>query len=139
MGDPLMTSSKIAVAGMKAQAERQRIVSENMANVDSLPQTPDGLPYRRKTITFRDELDKQTGAHMVKVAAVGVDPSPLQKRYDPTHPAADVAGYVLAPNVNPLIEMLDMQEAQQSYVADENALSVSHAMMGRLMDMLKDK
>lgn len=137
MDDPLMMSSKVAKAGMKAQAERLRVISENLANVDSLPQTPDSLPYQRKTVTFKTELDKKMGVPLVKVAAVGVDPSAFHKLYDPKHPGADKAGYVLAPNVNPLIELMDMREAQRSYEANLNVVKASGAIMSQLMDLLK--
>ena len=122
---------------MKAQAERMRIVSENLANADSLPTTPDATPYRRKTISFRNVLDKTAGADVVKVKKVDVDRSEFQKKYDPKHPAADSSGYVLAPNVNPLIELMDMREAQRSYEANLNVVSVSKTMLSKTVDMLK--
>jgi flagellar basal-body rod protein FlgC len=135
--DDLNKSALIAVSGMKAQAERMRVVSENLANADSLPTTPDATPYRRKTISFRNVLDKTAGADMVKVKKIDVDRSELQKRFDPKHPAADSSGYVLAPNVNPLIELMDMREAQRSYEANLNVVSVSKSMLSKTVDMLK--
>jgi flagellar basal-body rod protein FlgC len=135
--DDLNKSALIAVSGMKAQAERMRIVSENLANADSLPTTPDATPYRRKTISFRNVLDKTAGADVVKVKKVDVDRSEFQKKYDPKHPAADSSGYVLAPNVNPLIELMDMREAQRSYEANLNVVSVSKSMLSKTVDMLK--
>jgi flagellar basal-body rod protein FlgC len=135
--DDLNKSALIAVSGMKAQAERMRVVSENLANADSLPTTPDATPYRRKTISFRNVLDKTAGADVVKVKKVDVDRSEFQKKYDPKHPAADSSGYVLAPNVNPLIELMDMREAQRSYEANLNVVSVSKSMLSKTVDMLK--
>ncbi|PKU26024.1 flagellar basal body rod protein FlgC [Telmatospirillum siberiense] len=135
--DDLNKSSLIAVSGMKAQAERMRVVSENLANADSLPTSPDATPYRRKTISFRNVLDKTSGADVVKVKKVDVDRSEFQKKYDPKHPAADSSGYVLAPNVNPLIELMDMREAQRSYEANLNIVSVSKSMLSKTVDMLK--
>ncbi len=135
--DDLNKSSLIAVSGMKAQAERMRVVSENLANADSLPTTPDATPYRRKTISFRNVLDKTAGADIVKVKKVDVDRSEFQKKYDPKHPAADSSGYVLAPNVNPLIELQDMREAQRSYEANLSVVSVSKSMLSKTVDMLK--
>ncbi len=122
---------------MKAQAERLRVVSENLANVDSLPTSPDGTPYRRKVVSFRNVLDKASGADMVKLNKVEVDRSEFQKKYDPKHPAADSSGYVQVPNVNPLIELMDMREAQRSYEANLNVVSVSKSMLSRTVDMLK--
>ena len=135
--DDLSKSSQIAVSGMKAQAERLRVVSENMANADSLPTTPDGQPYRRKIVTFRNVLDKEVGATIVKVDKVGTDRSEFQKKYDPKHPAADRDGYVLAPNVNPLIEMMDMREAQRAYEANLNVVNVSKGLLSKTVDMLR--
>ena len=114
-----------------------RVVSENLANADSLPTTPDATPYRRKTVSFRNVLDKTAGADVVKVNKVDVDRSEFQKKYDPKHPAADSSGYVLAPNVNPLIELMDMREAQRSYEANLNVVSVSKSMLSKTVDMLK--
>ncbi|HLN24557.1 MAG TPA: flagellar basal body rod protein FlgC [Patescibacteria group bacterium] len=135
--DELNKASQIAVAGLKAQAERLRVVSENMANADSLPTSPDAQPYRRKVVTFRNVLDKETGANLVQVNKVDVDRSDFQKKFDPKHPAADRDGYVLAPNVNPLIEMMDMREAQKSYEANLNVVTVSKAMLSKTVDMLR--
>lgn len=135
--DDLHKSALIAVTGMKAQAERMRIVSENLANAESLPTAPDQTPYQRKVVTFRNVLDKQTGADVVKVNKVDVDRSEFQKKFDPKNPAADSSGYVLAPNVNPLIELMDMREAQRSYEANLNVVSVSNSMLSKTVDMLK--
>jgi flagellar basal-body rod protein FlgC len=135
--DPLMNSSKIAKAGLKVQAQRLRVISENLANADSLAQTPEGLPYQRKTVTFKNELDREMGTKLVKVDKVRPDTAEFQRRHDPKHPAADRDGYVLAPNVNPLIEMMDMREAQRSYEANLQVIQTSRAMMDRTMDLLK--
>jgi flagellar basal-body rod protein FlgC len=135
--DDLNKASQIAVSGMKAQAERLRVVSENLANADSLPTTADAQPYRRKVISFRSVLDKETGANVVKVDKVDVDRSQFQKKFDPKHPAADSNGYVQAPNVNPLIEMMDMREAQRSYEANLNVVDVSQSMLSQTVQMLK--
>ena len=82
-------------------------------------------------------LDKTIGADVVKVNKIDVDRSEFQKKYDPKHPGADSSGYVLAPNVNPLIELMDMREAQRSYEANLNVVSVSKTMLARTVDMLK--
>jgi flagellar basal-body rod protein FlgC len=135
--DDLLKSSSVATAGMKAQAERLRVISENMANADSVAQTPDGTPYRRKVVTFKDEFDRATGVDKVVVDRIRPDNSQFQRRYDPSHPAADKDGYVLAPNVNPLIEMMDMRQAQRSYEANLNVVSTSRALLTRTVDLLK--
>jgi flagellar basal-body rod protein FlgC len=135
--DELSKSTKIAIAGMKAQAQRLRVVSENMANADSVAQTPDGLPYRRKVVTFKNELDRANGITAVKIDKVRPDSSEFQRRYDPKHPAADRDGYILAPNINPLIEMMDMREAQRSYEANMNVINTSRSLLSRTVEMLR--
>ena len=135
--DPLMNSSKIAQSGLKVQSQRLRVISENLANADSLAQTPEGLPYQRKTVTFKNELDREMGTKLVKVDKVRPDSAEFQRRYDPKHPAADRDGYVLAPNVNPLIEMTDMREAQRSYEANLDVIGATRRMLQRTLDILK--
>jgi flagellar basal-body rod protein FlgC len=135
--DELSKSTQIAISGMKVQSQRLRVISENLANADSLAQTPEGLPYRRKVMTFKNELDRANGVNQVKVDKVRGDSSEFQRRYDPKHPAADRDGYVLAPNVNPLIEMMDMREAQRSYEANMNVINTSRSLLSRTIDMLR--
>ena len=126
--DEMTKAQEIAISGMKAQSERLRVVSENLSNADSLPTSPDQDPYRRKTISFRNVLDKQLGADVVKVDKIDVDRSAFQKKYEPGHPAADANGYVLAPNVNPLVELMDMREAQRSYEADMDVMEAARSL-----------
>lgn len=135
--DELNKSTATATSGMKVQAQRLRVISENLANVDSLPTQPGQEPYRRKTVTFKTELDRATGTSKVVVDKVRQDRSDFNKKFDPQHPAADRDGYVLAPNVNPLIEMMDMREAQRSYEANLNVVNVSKAMLSRTVEMLR--
>ncbi len=135
--DELNKASEIAISGMKAQAERLRVVSENLANADSLPTAPDLDPYRRKILTFRNVLDKEIGADVVKVDKVDVDRSQFPKKYEPNHPAADANGYVLTPNVNPLIEIMDMREAQRSYEANLDVVNASKSMLASTVNLLR--
>ncbi|SEH35055.1 flagellar basal body rod protein FlgC [Magnetospirillum fulvum] len=135
--DELSKSTQIAISGMKVQSQRLRVISENMANADSTAQSPEGLPYRRKVVTFKNELDRSTGINKVKVDKVRGDTSDFQRRYDPKHPAADREGYVLTPNVNPLIEMMDMREAQRSYEANMNVINTSRTLLSRTVEMLR--
>ncbi|MGN0904250.1 MAG: flagellar basal body rod protein FlgC [Alphaproteobacteria bacterium] len=135
--DDLTLSKTIATSGMKAQAMRLRVISENLANQDSLSKTPGGQPYRRKTVTFRNELDRASGAELVKVGRVSRDRGQLERKYDPNHVAAGADGYVLLPNVNPLIETMDMREAQRTYDANVNVISVSKDMMSKTLDLIR--
>ena len=133
----LMDSLAISAAGMRVQGERLRVISENIANADSVSEVPGGDPYRRKTITFKNELDRQAGLDLVKVQKVGLDPSEFTRKYDPNNPAADRSGYVKLPNVNALIEMSDMREAQRSYEANLKVVGVARGMLQRTIDILR--
>jgi flagellar basal-body rod protein FlgC len=135
--DDLSASSDIAAKGMKAQATRLRVISENLANADSTAEVPGGEPYRRKLVTFRNQLDRELEADTVKVKRIYNDKGKLPSKYDPTHPGANAQGYVLTPNVNPLIEMMDMREAQRSYEANMNVISVSRQMVAKTLELLK--
>jgi flagellar basal-body rod protein FlgC len=133
----LVKAIKISASGMKAQGVRLRVISENIANVNSLAETPGGDPYRRKLVTFKDALDKTMGARVVQVNKIDFDQSDFNKRYDPTHPAADQDGYVMTPNVNSLTEMMDMREAQRSYSANLDMIESSKRMIERTIDLLR--
>ena len=135
--DPLNTIAKIAASGMTAQTDRLRIVSENVANADSTGTTPGADPYRRKTVTFAQMLDRDTGATGVEIGQVGRDDTPFQLDYDPSHPAADANGYVKRPNVDPVLEMANMREASRSYEANMNLFEAGRRMRGQMLDMLK--
>jgi len=133
----LMDSLQISAAGMRVQGERLRVIAENIANADSVSEVPGGNPYRRKTITFKNELDRQSMLDLVKVQKVGLDPSEFTRKYDPNNPAADKTGYVKLPNVNALIEMNDMREAQRSYEANLKVVDVARGMLSRTIDILR--
>jgi flagellar basal-body rod protein FlgC len=133
----LMDTLAISAAGMRVQGERLRVISENIANADSVSEVRGGDPYRRKTITFKNELDRQQGLELVKVSKVGLDPSEFARKYDPNSPAADSQGYVKLPNVNALIEMGDMREAQRSYEANLKVVEVARGMLQRTIDILR--
>lgn len=135
--DEIRKAQQIALSGMKAQTQRLRVISENLANADSLAETPDGKPYQRKVVTFKQELDRANSLNRVVVDKVRDDQSEFQRRYDPKHPAADRDGYVLAPNVNPLIELMDMREAQRSYEANLSVITSSRALLSRTVEMLR--
>ena len=133
----LFDSMFISASGMRVQGERLRVIAENIANVDSVAETAGADPYRRKVVTFRNQLDREMGVDMVKVSKVGTDPSDFRKKYDPGNPAADAAGYVSLPNVNALVEMTDMREAQRSYEANLKVIEASRNMLTRTIDVLR--
>ncbi len=135
--DDMIKTMRISGAGMRVQGQRLRVISQNIANASSLPQDTNGQPYRRKVITFKNELDKTIGVETVRVDKVVLDRSNFGKRYEPSHPAADVDGYVLTPNVNSLIEMTDMREAQRTYEANLNVIKTSKEMLSQTIDLLR--
>jgi len=135
--DDLLKTLRISSAGMKAQGTRLRVVSENIANADSLPTQPGELPYRRKVVTFRNQLDKTIGVDTVRVDRIKPDLSDFKNRYDPSHPAAGPDGYVLSPNVSSLVEMMDMREAQRSYEANLNVIKSSKTMLQQTIGILR--
>jgi flagellar basal-body rod protein FlgC len=130
-------SIAIAASGLRAQAGRIRVISENIANADSVAQTPGGDPYRRRVPTFTSQLDRQLEARVVALGPVRNDPSDFKVKHEPGNPAADAAGDVKYPNVNPLIEMTDMRDAQRSYEANVNVIGATRAMIQRTLDILK--
>jgi flagellar basal-body rod protein FlgC len=133
----LMESLMISAAGMRVQGERLRVVAENISNADSVSEVPGGDPYRRKTISFRNALDRELGLETVQVQKVGLDQSDFKIKYEPGNPAADDKGYVKLPNVNALIEMTDMREAQRSYEANLRAIEVARTMLQRTIDLIR--
>ena len=130
-------SFNVAFAGMSAQSERLKVIAENIANADSTAKTPDADPYKRKIISFADELDKKLGVDMVKVSGVSQVQGGFGRLYEPGNPAADPSGYVKTPNVNTITEMMDMREAQRSYDANLNVIDAAKAMLSRTIDLLR--
>lgn len=135
--DDLLKTFRISGSGMKAQGTRLRVISENLANADSLPRAPGQQPYRRKVVTFKNELDRRSGLNVVQVDKIATENAEFEKRFDPHHPGADADGYVQVPNVNSLIEMGDMREAQRSYEANLSVIKSSKAMLSATIDILK--
>lgn len=133
----LQKAMHIAASGMLAQNVRVRVISQNIANADSLATQPGELPYRRQTVSFRDELNRALGTNMVKVHEIGVDKTPFDSKLDPGHPAADENGYVLLPNVKSMIEMVDLRAAQRSYQANLRVVDIARTMVSRTLELLK--
>ena len=127
----------ISAFGMQAQTARLQVIAENLANQDTTGTTAGAPPYRRKTVTFADQLDSASGAEVVSVKQVGQDMSAFPLRYEPGHPAADKDGYVRTPNVNSFVEVMDMREAQRSYDANVSVMQITRGMLSRTIDMLK--
>jgi flagellar basal-body rod protein FlgC len=132
-----LKSISIAASGLRAQAGRMRILSENIANADSTAQAPGTDPYRRRVPTFRSEIDRALDARVIALGRVRTDQSDFRLKYEPGHPAADANGNVKYPNVNAMIEMTDMREAQRSYEANINVIGATRRMIQRTLEILK--
>jgi flagellar basal-body rod protein FlgC len=130
-------SLAIAASGLRAQVGRMEVISENIANADSVSQAPGGDPYRRKIVTFTSELDRSLDAQVVKLGRIESDNSDFIVRHEPGNPAADANGDVKYPNVNTLIEMTDLRDAQRSYEANLNVVTATRRMLQRTIDILK--
>lgn len=131
------SSLRIAATGLHAQTARMRVLAENIANADSAGKAPGDEPYRRRIPTFETNFDADVGGNIVEVGKLAYDMTDFTSRYEPGHPAADATGYVQYPNINPLVETMDMREAQRSYEANLNVVTVTRQMLGRTLDILR--
>ena len=131
------TSLIVAASGMRAQSDRMKVIAENIANANSTSATPGGDPYRRKIATVSSEFDRELNANLVTPGKPVADNSEFRLQYDPGNPNADGKGYVKLPNVNSLVEIMDMREAQRSYEADLTVMDASKSMLARTVDLLK--
>jgi flagellar basal-body rod protein FlgC len=137
MADPISTSAQsVAVSALRAQQSRMRIIAENLANSNSTSSTAGGDPYRRQAPVFQ-ATKVAGGGTGVKMSRAAPDPTPFQSDYDPGNPSADAQGYVKKPNVDPLVEAMDMRDAQRAYEANLNVIETVRAMDTRTLDLLK--
>ena len=132
----LETAIRVAASGLTAQTGRLKVIAENLANADSTGTTPGAEPYRRKIVTFHSVLDKALGVATVAVGKPQTTGGDFERKYDPAHPGADAQGYVMVPNVNPMLEMMDMREAQRTYEANLNVIDAAKSMISRAIDLL---
>ncbi|GHF27062.1 flagellar basal-body rod protein FlgC [Kordiimonas sediminis] len=133
----LQKAMMVSASGLHSQSVRMRIISENLANQDSVSVAPGVDPYRRKVATFQSELDDVMGVELVSPGKTAFDQSDFSRKYDPGHPAADEDGYIFKSNVNGLVEMMDMRQAQRSYQSNLNALEGSRKMATMTLDLLR--
>lgn len=137
MADPLSAAIKVSGSGLAAQSMRLQIVSENLANANSVSSRPGGDPYSRKLVSFEATVDEASGGNEVKISSIDKDRMPFRKELDPGNPAADEKGYVKLPNVNPLIELADMREANRSYQANLQVVRQARELITMTIDLLK--
>jgi len=135
--DALSAAMKIAGSGLDAQSNRLRVVSENMANAQSTARVAGGDPYQRKTISFVAELDTAVAADLVRSNIIGKDNSAFPVEYDPGNVAADATGYVKMPNVNVLVEMADMREANRSYEANLQVVKQVRDLVSMTIELMR--
>ena len=133
----LVKALQISAHGLKAQGSRLRVIAENVANADSIPQNPEEQPYRRKLVSFANTLNRALGFETVRVRDVVPDRSDFGRRFEPGHPGADAEGYIRTPNVKSVIEMADMREAQRSYEANLKVIEASRSMLQRAIAVLR--
>ena len=134
----LFSAMTISASGMKAQSTRIRVLSENVANAATAAPSPGEDPYTRQTITFKNVMDREMGMRKVEVDKVAKDTKrEFPQKFMPDHPGADENGFVRMPNVDPLIEMMDMREAQRSYEANLGMIEQSRNMMLQTIDLLR--
>lgn len=134
----ILNAIEVSAAGMKAQGDRLRVVSQNIANADSAANTPDSDPYRRKTVLFENELNRAKGVEFVRTAKIIEDDSnDFKLKYQPSHPGADENGYIRLPKINTMIEMMDMREAQRSYEANLGMIKIAKSMYSQTVDLLR--
>jgi flagellar basal-body rod protein FlgC len=127
----------ISASALKAENQRMKIIAQNIANADTTPSAPGLRPYQRQVVVFKKEFDKALGAYKVKVDGVRADNADFARKFDPSHPAADAQGYVLQPNVNTLVETMDMSEASRAYQANIDVITSSRTMVQKTLNLLQ--
>ena len=125
-----------AASGMRAQTVRMRIAAENVANARSTGDSPNEEPFRRR-IPLLESTTLASGAQGVRVRGAALDMSQFREEYNPSHPAAGEDGYVRLPNVDTLVEMMDLREATRAYEANLNMIEAARTMTNRALDLLR--
>jgi flagellar basal-body rod protein FlgC len=137
MSEELSDVFAISGSAMQAQQQRMKIIAENIANASATANAPGQKPYQRQVVTFKSEFDKAIGAYKVKPAGVQQDRSDPIKKFDPSNPVADAQGYVLMPNISPVLEMMDMSEASHQYQANMNMVDSARSMVLKTINILQ--
>ncbi|MGE0828723.1 MAG: flagellar basal body rod protein FlgC [Hyphomonadaceae bacterium] len=125
-----------AASGMRAQTTRMRIAAENVANASSTGDTPGAEPFRRR-IPLLETTTLAGDVRGVMVRGAVSDPTEFRREYNPSHPAADETGYVRLPNVDTLVEMMDLRDATRAYEANLNMIEAARSMTTRALDLLR--
>ena len=130
------TSLAVAASGLRAQTDRMKTIAENIANANSTSQTKGGDPYRRQIATISSSFDRELDTNLVTSGKPLADKSDFKTQYDPGNPNADKQGYVKLPNVDSLVEIMDMRESQRSYEADLSVMESTKQMLAKTVDLL---
>ena len=133
-----MPSMGVAASALRAQQARMRVIAENIANADSVSPTAGGNPYQRQIPVFTP-VTLPDGSKGVKMSSVAVDQTAFKTQYEPGNPSADAKGYVKMPNVDPLVEALDMRQAQRAYEANLSVIETARSMQSSTLDILKQQ
>jgi flagellar basal-body rod protein FlgC len=129
-------SMAVAASGMRAQTDRMKTIAENIANASSTSPVKGADPYRRKIATIKPDFDRELDATLVAAGKPITDKSDFRSQYDPGNPNADKQGYVKLPNVDSLVEIMDMREAQRSYEADLSVMESTKEMLAKTVSLL---
>jgi flagellar basal-body rod protein FlgC len=139
----IFSALRISSSGLSAERLRMDTIADNIANAETT-KTSEGGPYKRKIVTFEENLDKALDTTKyeykdqfkgVRVSNIAEDQSPLNKVYNPSHPDADSEGYVLMPNVNILNEMVDLIAASRAFEANVTAMNSEKQMAMKALDI----
>lgn len=140
----LFRNFDISASALTAERLRMDLISNNIANANTT-RTPDGGPYTRKVPVFMEVIEetinakgqKVSRAAGVKVVRIKPDESKPRMVYDPSHPDANADGYVLYPDINPVVEMVNLISASRSYEANVTAFNSAKDMYRAALDIGK--
>ena len=122
---------EVAGTGMSAQSVRLNTTASNLANADSVSGDPNQV-YKAKHPLFeaiRAGLGTNGASNGVSVKGIYESSAPATARYEPGNPLADANGYVYAPAVNTVEEMVDMISASRSYQNNVEVMNTAKEMM----------
>jgi len=141
----------VATSGMSAQRSRINVVSSNIANAQTTHST-DGGPYKKQNVIFEEVLLEASNKNKKENSSETIDPLSLRgvgvreiidakdepiMKFEPEHPDANEDGYVAYPNINPVIEMVDLIEAMRSYEANVSSFTTQKDMDTKTLDIIK--
>lgn len=142
--DSMLSVFDISGSGLSAERIRMNVIANNIANANAT-ETPEGGPYRREQVVFSSLLNKtmQKGSIKgterlggVRVQRIQKSTEPFSRVYIPGHPKADAKGFVEMPNVNVVMEIVDLVTATRSYEANLAVINSSKEMNNRALSII---